>query len=115
LLADRIPGVLALSEAKKAEAVIPLERCGLLATPNPFNPQTTIALYLKQAGVGDVRIYDLRGHLVTELYRGPLNAGENRYLWDGRDRGGRGVASGAYWVQARTPNQVHTLKIMLLR
>ena len=115
LLADRIPGVLALSEAKKAEAVIPLERCGLLATPNPFNPQTTIALYLKQAGVGDVRIYDLRGHLVTELYRGPLNTGENRYLWDGRDRGGRGVASGAYWVQARTPNQVHTLKIMLLR
>lgn len=115
LLADRIPGVLALSEPRKAEAAIPLERSGLQATPNPFNPQTTIALYLKQAGVGDVRIYDLRGHLVTELYRGPLNAGENRYLWDGRDGGGRGVASGAYWVQARTPDQVHTLKIMLLR
>jgi hypothetical protein len=115
MLADRIPGVLALSEPRKVDAAIPLERSGLLATPNPFNPQTSIALYLKQAGVGDVRIYDLRGHLVTELYRGPLNAGENRYLWDGRDRSGRGVASGAYWVQARTPDQVHTLKIMLLR
>jgi hypothetical protein len=115
LLADRIPGVLALSETWKADASIPLERSGLLATPNPFNPQTTIALYLKQAGVGDVRIYDLRGHLVTELYRGSLSAGENRYLWDGRDRGGRGVASGAYWVQARTSDQVRTLKIMLLR
>lgn len=114
-LADRIPGVLALSEPGKARTVIPLERSGLQAIPNPFNPQTTIALYLKHAGVGDVRIYDLRGHLVTELYRGPMNAGENRYLWDGRDRGGRGVASGAYWVQARTPDQVHTLKIMLLR
>ena len=115
MLADRIPGVLALSESRKVDAAIPLERSGLLATPNPFNPQTTIALYLKQAGGGDVRIYDLRGHLVTELYRGPMNAGENRYLWDGRDRGGRAVASGAYWVQARTPDQVHTLKIMLLR
>lgn len=115
LLADRIPGVLALSEPRKEDSSIPMERSGLQAIPNPFNPQTTIALYLKQAGMGDVRIFDLRGHLVTELYRGPMGAGENRYLWDGRDRGGRGVASGAYWVQAHTPDQVHTLKVMLLR
>jgi hypothetical protein len=115
LLADRIPRALALSEPRKEDPAIPLDRSGLQAVPNPFNPQTTIALYLKQGGTGDVRIFDLRGRLVTELYRGPMGAGENRYLRDGRDRGGRGVASGAYWVQARTPDQVHTLKVMLLR
>lgn len=115
VLSDRVPGIVALGEDRSQVTVNQMEHMGLLATPNPFNPQTAIALYLKQAAAGDVRIYDLRGHLVRELYRGPLRAGENSFVWDGRDSGGRAVASGAYWVQARMPDQVNTLKVMLLR
>jgi flagellar hook assembly protein FlgD len=92
-----------------------LGKLGLYAAPNPFNPQTKIALYLKQADVGVVRIYNIRGQLVTELYQGSLVQGENSFVWDGRDSAGRGAASGAYWVQARTTDQTHTVKVLLLK
>ena len=115
ILADRTSGAVLLGGVEKSSADIPLEKHGLYAAPNPFNPQTEIALYLKHADQGDVRIYDIRGRLVKELYVGRLAQGENRFVWDGRDSGGRGAASGPYWVQARTTGQDHTIKVMLLK
>lgn len=115
VLAERAPGAIALGGPQKVSEAIPLQTFGLYAAPNPFNPQTTIALYLKEAAVGDLRIYDIRGRLVKELYRGSLARGENSFVWDGCDDGGRGVASGVYWVQARTADQSHTIKVLLLK
>ena len=115
VLADRVPGVLALSGPGQKCEDIPLQKQGLYAAPNPFNPQVSIALHLKEATTGDIRIYDIRGHLVVELHSGPLAQGANSFEWQGRDSGGRSVASGAYWVRARTGDESHTIKVMLLR
>lgn len=70
---------------------------------------------MKAASTGDLKIYDVRGRLVTVLYTGPFVQGANSFAWDGRDSAGRGVASGAYWVQARTSDQSLTIKVLLLR
>jgi len=115
ILAERIQGKVALIDLEEHAFDKPLEKLGLYAAPNPFNPQTKIALYLKKAGVGAVRIYNIRGQLVTELYQGSLVQGENSFVWDGRDSAGRGAASGAYWVQARTTDQTLTIKVLLLK
>lgn len=115
VLADRIPGAVALRGPAEDGRDIPLEKLGLYAAPNPFNPQTSIALYLKSASVGELRVYDVRGRLVTELYSGPLAQGPNNFTWKGIDSAGRAVSSGAYWVQARTSDQSLTIKVLLLR
>ena len=114
-LANRIPGFVALRGPEPVSQDIPVAKLGLYAAPNPFNPQTTITLYLKEATSGDIRIYDVRGRLVAEMYRGPLSAGANSFVWQGKDTAGRSVASGAYWVQARTGDQSLTMKVLLLR
>lgn len=115
ILADRTSEAVVFRGPAKAKHDIPLQKLGLYAAPNPFNPQTNVALYLKSASAGDLKIYDIRGRLVTVLYEGPLVQGANSFTWDGRDSAGRGVASGVYWVQARTGNQSLTIKVMLLR
>jgi FlgD Ig-like domain len=115
ILADRTDEAVVFRGPDKAKRAIPIQEFGLYAAPNPFNPQTTVALYLKAASTGDLRIYDIRGRLVTVLYTGPLVQGANSFTWDGRDSAGRGVASGAYWVQTRTSDESLTVKVLLLR
>ena len=83
--------------------------------PNPFNPATTIPLWVPGgAATVDVAIYNLLGQLVRQVWSGPLAAGEHRLTWDGRDGQGRPVASGAYLYQLRVDEQIHTRKMVKL-
>lgn len=116
LLTDRLPGVMSLRGPDEVQEPVAVEaRLGLFTAPNPFNPQTKIELSLPAATTGNLRVYDIRGRLVAELYRGTLDKGMNVFTWDGRDGHGRQVASGPYWVQARTADQSLTKKVMLLK
>ncbi len=83
--------------------------------PNPFNPATTIPLsVLDGSATVDVAIYNFLGQLVRQVWSGPLAAGEHRLTWDGRDRQGRIVSSGAYLYQLRVGDQVRTRKMVKL-
>ncbi len=116
ILADRIPGAVALRDQAFTETPEVAEgRLGLFASPNPFNPQTKIELSLVAATTGSLRVYDIRGRLVVELHRGAFAQGVNAFSWNGRDTSGRPVATGAYWVQARASDQSLTRKVLLLK
>ncbi len=69
------------------------------AVPNPFNPRTEIRYTLPGAGPVTLRVHDVRGRLVRELVAGSQAAGPHLVLWDGRDSGGRAVASGTYYAR----------------
>ena len=66
--------------------------------PNPFNPETEIRVVISDAMVraGErvtVRIYDIRGALVKELYS-DVPIGDHLYVrWNGIDNSGNAVAS----------------------
>jgi subtilisin-like proprotein convertase family protein len=83
--------------------------------PNPFNPQTTVAFDLARGGRVDVGIYDLRGRRVRQLVAGEMPAGRHTVRWDGRDDGGRAVASGVYLCRLTTPDAGHMRKLTLVR
>lgn len=70
--------------------------------PNPFNPRVTIGFTLPQADRVMVRMFDAHGRLVRELLDGPRPAGHGEIVWDGRDAGGRPLASGTYLYELRT-------------
>jgi hypothetical protein len=66
------------------------------ASPNPFNPQTTLRFDLHHAASTHLAIYDLRGRLVRSLVDEELSPGAHETTWNGRDDTGAEVASGTY-------------------
>jgi hypothetical protein len=85
--------------------------------PNPFNPQTTVSFDLPSAGRAEVRIFSVRGELVTVLGGEDRPAGSYREVWDGADRQGRDVPSGSYFARLYVDGQVRgeVTKMSLLR
>jgi hypothetical protein len=83
--------------------------------PNPFNPATRISFGLSAPSRVSLRIYDTSGRLVRTLVEGERGAGRFTELWDGRDSGGRAVASGIYFYRLSAGGFERTKKMILLR
>jgi hypothetical protein len=83
--------------------------------PNPFNPTTSLRLYVPKAGEVDLGVYDLQGRRVRTLHTGMLPQGFRTFVWDGRDDGGRGTASGVYFMRAKSAGEVSVRKMTLVK
>jgi hypothetical protein len=79
-------------------------RTVLLASPNPFEQETTVRFTLPRAERASVRVYDVSGRLVRTLRRDTLGPGEQFVRWDGADDGGKNVGSGIYFVRVDAPS-----------
>ncbi len=85
-------------------------------TPNPFNPQTTMAYEL--ASVQSVRlvIYDTRGRQVRALVNGDvMPAGRHTLVWDGRGDDGRELPSGVYLSRLEAGGVVSQERMTMVR
>ncbi len=83
--------------------------------PNPFNPSTTIAFDIPDAGHIDLRIYDVEGRLVRVLLGEQREAGSHEVVWNGTDDEGSILASGVYFYSLAANSRVRTHKMVLLR
>ena len=83
--------------------------------PNPFNPQTRINFELSQPGRARLAIFDVTGRRVKTMHDGHLESGPHSLVWQGRDDGGRPVASGVYYLRMESVEGVHHRKMMLLK
>ena len=99
-------------------AVSPVFRLGA-GYPNPFNAAVRIPFSGGAEGL-KVFLYNAAGQRLGELT--PLS-GSGEIAWDGRDGGGRRVASGVYWIVAqpksgtggRGTSHVHRTAVTLIR
>jgi len=84
--------------------------------PNPFNPSTTIRFFLPVRSRLTLKVYDALGREVRTLLAGEEHdRGTGSAVWDGRDNGGRPVASGTYFCSMRFGNFEKTNKMMLVK
>ena len=83
--------------------------------PNPFNSETAIRFALSTSEEVELAIFNLAGQKVAVLVDGRRLAGVYAVRWDGRDDGGRGLASGIYLYRLRAGQEVETRKLVLLR
>jgi choice-of-anchor B domain-containing protein len=83
--------------------------------PNPFNPSTTIAFELARREHVLLRVYDVRGGLVTTLADETLAAGSHTAPWSGVDAAGQAVASGVYYYQLDAGTTSLTRRMVLLK
>ena len=84
-------------------------------TPNPFSSLTTIRYFLAEPMDTEVSVYSLDGRLVRRLHGGPTNAGWHMVRWDGRNSGGRPVASGVYRCAVLAAGESSSRPVVLVR
>ncbi len=85
--------------------------------PNPFNPETTISFSANYQGFRQVtlEVYDISGRKIQTLFSGPLDAGQYRFKWNGRNALGQASASGMYFYRLTSGSNVISRKMILLR
>jgi len=64
--------------------------------PNPFNPRVNVRFSLPEDLAGHLRVHDLRGNLIAEVWRGTGTGREMNAVWNGTDKEGRACPSGTY-------------------
>lgn len=78
--------------------------------PNPFNPTTTIKFSVKQYSPVSIKLYDITGKLIKEIYNGNLNSGLYSILLNASD-----LNSGIYFINFIAGNYTENKKIILLK
>lgn len=83
--------------------------------PNPFNPATTIEYQIPKTAKVSVRIYNISGQLVKEIFNETQDKGVHRVTWDGTSRNNQHVASGIYIYTVKSDDLILSKKMILLR
>lgn len=83
--------------------------------PNPFNPETRIAFGLPATMHVKLRIFNVLGEEVAQLYEGVMNAGVHHLRWNGGDHAGQQVTSGLYLYRLESGTTSLTGKMLLMR
>jgi hypothetical protein len=94
-------------------AATPVSRLSWLETsPNPFVESVLFTLAVPAAGMGSVRVYDVVGREVALLHEGDVPNGTTSWTWEGRDKEGRLLPGGVYFIEARQGGSEVVRKIL---
>ncbi len=103
------------SQATAVVEGLPGRSARFTASPNPFNPTSTIRYSLADPARVTIDIYNHAGQLVRSLLDRPDIGGEHSVLWDGRLGSGRQAPSGTYFIRLRVDEDRHFQKVVLIR
>jgi len=78
--------------------------------PNPFNPSTQIKYSIKEAGLVQLRVYDILGKEVANLVNENKEGGYYSFDFDGKYH-----SSGVYIYQIKTPGFTQARKMILTK
>jgi hypothetical protein len=95
------------------------QRGGASILNNVINPllgeTTTIVYTLDRSGPVTIQVFTLSGDIVDVLQRGQQTAGTHTVSWDGRNRGGRVVARGMYFIRIVGPGVDEHRKVLVVK
>ncbi|MFO7526268.1 MAG: FG-GAP-like repeat-containing protein [Ignavibacteriaceae bacterium] len=83
--------------------------------PNPFNPKTNIIVNIESSGNTSVKIFNLLGEKVKDIYYGHLDAGKHRFGWDGTNDSYVSLPAGHYFILLNTDETYYTAKITYVK
>jgi len=107
------PISITVSLADNSTPSIPVFQGIQAAFPNPFNPRLTITLGMKQEGLAEVAVFNLRGQKLKTLFSGRKDKGNFSLQWDGTDETGSKLPSGIYLVRMNSDNGESLRKVVL--
>ncbi len=103
-------GTSSYSGLAEVEAELPVGFFLFQNYPNPFNPVTTVSFTLPRAMDADMRLYDITGKEVAEIFSGELPQGYHSMKIDGTR-----LASGVYTCRLVAGEYSSTIKLSLLK
>lgn len=112
-LASRFGQLMAGSEiaAQTEPATLPASvKLSLSNAPNPFNPSTVITLVIGQAAPAELKVYDVAGRMVADLFQGHLEAGAHQFEFSGAN-----LPAGVYVYRAVVAGNTMTGKALLVK
>lgn len=93
------------------ESIINISKTVLNAYPNPFNPSINFSFSLEEISEVEIKIFNIKGQLISSIKEGILHSGEHTVLWKAGN-----LASGIFFVQLKVNNRIiDTQKIILLK
>ena len=91
------------------EIVLP-DRLQLSASPNPFNPITTLNFDLPEAAMVEMSVYNAAGRKIATLVNGYRDAGRHEVTWDAGT-----LPSGIYFAQIQAGTHRTVRKLLLTK
>ena len=80
------------------------------AIPNPFNPITTISFKIPKQSQASLKVFDIKGNLISTLLNESINVGHHQIEWNAE-----GYPSGVYFVKLDAGKFTQTQKLMLVK
>ena len=78
--------------------------------PNPFNPVTNIKFAIPENGYVSVKIYDMLGQEVDNLFTGNISKGIHTLEWNAQN-----FTSGIYFAKVNYSNSSKLFKMVLIK
>jgi len=102
--------VIAANENSQVTVMMPTELTLSKAYPNPFNPSTSMSIFVPADGTVNLSVYNVMGQKVATLHSGNMSAGNHSVTWNASD-----MTSGMYFVRAESQAGVAVQKVMLMK
>ena len=83
--------------------------------PNPFSDFTQISYQLDSPQKTTVRVLDMQGRVVGELFSGNQTAGQHMITWSANANSRTNLSNGIYLIQLVTDSGVATSKVVYQR
>ena len=83
--------------------------------PNPFNPTVTLNFSLKTATAVNLRVFDIKGSLVSNQNFGTMNSGDQSVSWSPSIDSYSDLPGGVYLVQLEANNKTAIQKVTYLK
>ncbi len=78
--------------------------------PNPFNPVTSISFSLPKQSFVKLKVYNVLGAEVADIFEGVLSAGKHEFRWNGTN-----YPSGVYFYRLETPGLTLSRKMVFAK
>ena len=102
--------VIVANENSQVTVMMPTELTLSKAYPNPFNPSTSMNIFVPADGAVNLSVYNVMGQEVATLHSGNMTAGNHTVTWNASD-----MTSGMYFVRAESQAGVAVQKVMLMK
>jgi flagellar hook assembly protein FlgD len=79
------------------------------------NQKASLHYILGKTGMVTITVFDLEGDIIDVLHRGRQRDGDHTTSWDGRNRGGRVVARGVYFIKIVAPDISEIRKVLVVK
>lgn len=83
--------------------------------PNPFKTETSILFTLAEAGLTELKIYNLNGEAIRNQVLGNLPTGKHEIKWNGTADDGTKLPTGLYLIKLIGPDFVSTQKLFFIK